>query len=248
MTLAELMTAVRRKLDDAVGKTAVDEDTLVEALNFAQNEFARDTLCIFEDAQFPYVGSTAGLALGADHIWTVYAGIGGTPLTLVTHSQLDNGYFDLNGTEDAARFTAWRAATGTPAYAVTDLMVNGLYLVPEPVGAGSVDVQRYKLPTLMDLEAAPDVEAEIPTVYHDGLVYGALAYLFDIPDLEIYDVNRAALYMAKWSRIVAAAQIALQTATRAPDRALTLPRDRFFAQHGGNTLGTSPSSNTEAAQ
>jgi hypothetical protein len=97
----------------------------------------------------------------------------------------------------------------------------------------------------MDLEAAPDDQPEIPVAYHEGLVQGALAYLFDIPDLEIYDIGRAVLYAGKWSQYIASAQISLQTATRRTDRALSLPVGSFFPQPGGNTLGAVPSSNTQ---
>jgi hypothetical protein len=245
MTLAELMTAVRRKLDDAIGQTALDEETVVEALNAAQNEFATETLCVFGSDSIAYTSGNAYIALPAGTVWVIGGDIAGVPLTKTTQHQLDYGHFDLNGTEDAARFSAWRAATGTPKFIVSDYGPATARLVPEPDASSNVTVERYKLPAQMDLEAAPDVEPEIPIAYHEGLVHGALAYLFDIPDLEIYDVGRAVLYAGKWTKYIASASISLQTATRRTDRVLSLPEGSFFPQPGGNTIGAVPNSNTE---
>jgi len=247
MTLAELITAVRRKLDDLVGKTSLDEDLVVEALNAAQNEFATETLCIFASGPVAYTSGDSYVTPAAGTVWIIGAELGGTPLRRVTQHELDHGHFELNGSEDSARFSAWRTATGTPKFIVTDYGPLAARLVPQPDSSGNITVERYTLPTQMDLEAAPDVEAEIPSAYHTGLVYGALAYLFDIPDLEIYDINRAVLYATKWTKYIGSAQTALQTATRRTDRVLPLPTGSFFAQPGGNTIGTVPTSNTEAS-
>lgn len=248
MTLAELMTAVRRKLDDEVGKTAVDEDTLVEALNAAQNEFASETLCIFSSDSVAYSGGNSFVTMPVGHLWTIAADLAGTPLTKVTVHQLDYGHFELGGSESVTRFSAWRAATGTPKFIVTDYGPGQARLVPQPTAGGNITVERYCLPTTpLDQEVAPDADPEIPLAYHEGLVYGALAYLFDIPDLEIYDVGRAGLYAAKWTKYIGTAQVALQTAVRRQDRILELPVGSGFPQPGGNTIGAVPTSNTEAA-
>lgn len=248
MILPELITAVRRKLDDVSGKTVLGEEEIVEALNFAQNEFALDTLCIFAAGIFPISADVANTAIDTDTVWITHASIGGSPLILTTHEQLDYGYATVGSAENIALLSDWRTEAGTPRFALTDMAPSALWLAPVPVADGSLYVERYKLPAPMDLDEAPDAEAEIPAAYHNGLIYGALAYLFDIPDLEIYDPNRALLYMNKWSRIVAGAQVMLQTAMRAPGRVLTLPKDHYFAQAASNTLGTVQTSNTEGGQ
>lgn len=246
MTLAELMTAVRRKLDDTAGKPSLGEATIVEALNAAQNEFASETLCVFSSDSVAFTSGSSYVTLPVGTVWIISGDIAGVPLVRVTQHQLDQGHFDLNGTESTIRFSAWRIATGTPKFIVTDYGPLTARLVPQPDSSSTITVESYSLPAALDLEAAPDVEPEIPDAYHTGLVYGALAYLFDIPDLEIYDVNRAVLYATKWSKYIISAQTTLQTATRRTDRVLDLSTGSFFAQPGGNTIGTVPTSNTEA--
>lgn len=246
MTLAELITAVRRKLDDATGFTALDEDTIVEALNFAQNEFAVETLCIFSTSTS--VAVTTGnpfVVLPAGTIALLNARYAGVSLIRATQHQLDNGYFEIAGTENTDRYEDWRTVPGVPEFIVTDFGPETARLVPLPASDTTLTVETYALPTQMDLEAAPDVEAEIPLAYHSGLVYGALAYLFDIPDLEIYDPNRAIMYGNKWAQWVTKAQIALQTVTRRTERVMALEPERVFSPPAGNTLGAPQSVNTE---
>ena len=143
----------------------------------------------------------------------------------VSTHELDYGYFTLDGVE-AMNFSNWRAATGTPKFAVIDMESDKARLVPAPTTSINVTVEGYTLPLPMVL--VDDPVPSIPQVYHKELVVGGLAEIYTTQDVEIVEASQGAKFMAEWATVIQLARQHLRTDLRMQIRALSLPREFLF--------------------
>ena len=232
MNAQEMVDQVKLKLADEVDPRAFEDADILVALNDAQNEFARRTLCLFEGDK-TITGTPVGglLNLPAEVLWLTSVTVG-TPLRIVTQQKLDFGYFDLNGTEVSSRFTGWRQAVGDPVFCIPDYGMQNLRFVPKPSVSISVELEYYRLPVAA-ISLAPAVNAEVPAAYHSDLVVGALAYLFSVPDFETYNADLAEIKRALWRGRIAIANRILQTDLRMQTDLPTPPPGVDFIQPTG---------------
>ena len=243
MNTVELIDRVKLRLDDKIAPRVFNDDAILIALNDAQNEFALRTLCIFSgDDEVPVIAQSSWATLPTGTCWVIAAWLSsGTMLRLVTQHELEFGYFEINGVESPARHSGWRTAEGTPTFLVTDLGPHAVRLVPRPVAGDSLFIERYRLPVSMTLTVSPEIAAS----YHPDLVIGALAYLFDVPDVETYDKEAALLQRKAWEGRLQIAEQLLRTALRVQMRAIPPPPGTGFVQPLGNTIGAAQNVNTD---
>ena len=223
MTITELIALVRLKLDDTVEPYRVPDAAIADELNWAQADFARATLAIFlsEDT----TTSTAWVSLPERLLFIKTLIIGNAQVRPVGVHELDYGYFTLDGTE-AANFSAWRAATGTPKFAVVDLEADRARLVPAPTTETTVTIEGYALPIPMDLDA--DDSPSIPLGFHQSLATGALASLYASEDVEVVDAGQVQKYQADWQQVLTRGRAQLRTDLRLQIRSMNLPRGFAF--------------------
>lgn len=226
MNTSDLVMVAREKLDDLVAPYLVSDADMVKALNRAQKEFVRATYSTF-------VENTA--ALVADDPWVdVPANVlivrsvihNNLQLRVVTTHEMDFGYFRTTGQMTSSRWTNWRAETGTPRFAITDMGPGKIRLVPKPdATAAAADpnmiVEGYGVPDPMDLVS---VDPNVPIQYVEDLSLGALFYIYSNQDTDVFDTNQAQLNYQLWNNVIRDAQMALNTAVRVQQRNLRLPR------------------------
>jgi len=223
MTPQQMIDQVKLKLNDEIEPRAFTDADILTALNDAQNEFAQRTLCLFEgDGAVTIAASASFVGLPIGVLWLTSAGLPSVSLRILTQHELDYGYFELSSVEVASRFSNWRQAEGTPAFCLPDYGTQNMRIVPKPVVDTDIALEYYRLPTAL-IALAPEVNAEIPALYHSDLIIGALAYLYDIPDQETYDAEMAISKQVLWQKRVAIAARLLQTVLRMQVRHLTPP-------------------------
>ena len=242
MTTAELLALLRIKFSDTVEPYLASDADCVDALSRAQNTFAAETLCIFDATQT--ASATADdsyISLPEGTVWVKAALFGSTLLNIVTQHELDYGYFSLNKTEANSRFSDWRNKTGTPKFLVTDLGSLTCRLVPFPDTNGTVNLERYRLPVELHLTTQ---DPEIPIQFHRDLLSGALAYLYETTDADVYAPQEAITLFAKWQLVLDMAKVQLQTDLRRQERRLNLPAEVKFMQEKSNIIGSNQNDNT----
>ena len=229
MTPQQMVNQVKLKLADEVIPRAFEDDDILSALNDAQDEFAQQTLCLFEgDGEGTGIAGNSFVVLPVGVLW-ITAAIIGSPLRIVTRHELEYGYFELNGAEATSRFSNWRQVEGEPAFCLPDYGSQKLRLIPKPTTGVTLVLEYYRLP-IAPIALAPEVSAEIPTPYHSDLVIGALAYLCWIPYRETYNKEMAILKQTVWQKRIAIAARLLQTTLRMQVRLLTPPPGVGFIQ------------------
>lgn len=241
MTSVELLALLRITFDDTAGNLLVSDTDCFHALSRAQNNFAAETLCIFD-------GTTTASATQNDPyiilpegtVWIKAALFGSTLLTKVTQHELDYGYFSLNGNESDSRFSDWRTKTGTPKFLITDLDPLTSRLVPFPDASGTVALERYRLPAELTLLQDPEIAVQ----YHRDLITGALIYIYQIQDADVYDPQKSLEALTNWQIVLDEAKVQLQTNLRRQERRLDLPPGTEFVQGKNNMNGLNQNNNT----
>lgn len=229
MNTQELIAAIRVRLDDSVTPTLVSTTTILEQLSLTQNEFARLTLSLFSESIVSVVAGQPWLSLPSEMVLVKTVVLGGVQLRSVTSGELDFGYYSINNTENTGRFSAWRAATGTPKFAVVDMHADKVRLVPTPTTNGSAIVEGYIIPPNVFYDGVlPTVNPQIPAAYHELLLAGALLRLYTLFDVEIFNPSKAQLYAAQWQQGLMEAQNLFQTPLRRQVRLMDLPRGFGF--------------------
>lgn len=241
MTSVELLTLLRITFDDTVEPYLVSDVVCLQALSRAQESFAAETLCIFDGlATVAVTQNDPYIILPEGTVWVKVALYGSILLNTVTQHELDYGYFSLNGGESSSRFSNWRSQVGTPKFLVTDLGSLTSRLVPTPKVAGTVTLERYRLPTELSLLQDPEIAIQ----YHRDLITGALVYLYEIQDVDVYDPQKTLESLTKWHLILDRAKVQLQTDLRRQERRLDLPPGVEFVQGKSNTIGLNQNTNT----
>lgn len=236
MTTADLILLVQGRILDTVAPKQFEVSDILRALNDAQNEFAKRTLCIFDgQTKVNVAGGSSWITLPPGTIWIRAARLpDSTFVRAVTEHELDYGYFELNGIEAQGRFSQWRAISGTPKFICTDSGSNSARLVPYPEEGTSLTLERYRMPVLM---TSGGQGPEIADAFQDDLVYGAATYLYGVPDVEIFNVAQRNQDMQEWRERLTNAQNLLQTALRRQHRLMPLPPGVVYGQPTGLPIG-----------
>ena len=226
MTSEELIAAVRVRFDDENIPLLASTSTILEQASMAQVEFARSTLVLYDVVSSSITSGDYWLTLPANFFVLKSIILNGLQLRPITMSELDFGYFTF-GTENAQRFSNWRAATGTPRFAVTDMYPDKIRLVPYPNANGTVSIEGYVYPADLTL-GPPAVDPQIPEVYHELLITGTLLRLNMQTDIDIRNPGMVQLYSTVWYQGIKEAQNNLRTALRRQVRVMELPRGFSF--------------------
>lgn len=239
MTTAELVLLVSGRILDTVSPRQFEVSDIVRALNDAQNEFAKHTLCIFDgQTKINVAGGSPWISLPPGTIWIRGARLpDSTFVRAVTEHELDYGYFELNGVEAETRFSQWRNATGTAKFICTDSGSNTARLVPSPDEGMSLTLERYRMPVAM---VSGGQGPEIADSYQDDLIYGAATYLYGVPDVEIFNVAQRNQDMQEWRERLTNAQNLLQTTLRRQQRLMPLPPGVVYGSPTGLPIGAAP--------
>jgi hypothetical protein len=229
VTTAELILLVQGRILDTIVPKQFEATDILRALNDAQNEFAKQTLCIFAgDTKVDVAGGSPWFVLPTGVLWIRCGRLpNGTLIRAVTEHELDYGYFELNGIEALGRFSQWRNATGIPKFICTDSGGNSVRLVPSPEQGTSLTLEHYRMPVAM-LNGGQG--PEIPESYQDDLVYGAATYLYGVPDVEIFNTAQRSQDMQEWRDRLVNAQNLLQTTLRRQQRLMPLPPGIVYGQ------------------
>jgi hypothetical protein len=227
MTSAELLAAVRVRFDDVATPYLASDATILEQASLAQTEFARNTLALYGVASGAVTANDPWLTVPSNFFVLKTVILNGKQLRPVTVSELDFGYFTFGSTENSQRFSNWRAATGTPRFAVTDMYPDKIRLVPYPNANGTVSIEGYVYPTDLTL-GPPAVDPQIPEVYHELLITGTLLRLNMQTDIDIRNPGMVQLYSTVWYQGIKEAQDNLRTALRRQVRVMELPRGFSF--------------------
>lgn len=202
MTLAELVTITRRKLRDDVGMDADrywSDSDLAGNLNEAQEEFAKQTLCLVEslDAAFCTI-----VLLANTHSYPINRRI----------LRIDEvrASWRTNPLSDARSFrtfpAGWQVNHARPDSYCTDF--SSFYLTldknPATVSGETLSLTVRRLPKTMTISQ----NAEIPDSFQRSLRFYATYLALDDKDSEIYKPELALRALARWNESIDAAKSA----------------------------------------
>jgi hypothetical protein len=229
MTTQELIAAIRIRLDDTIVPYLASTATILEQLSLTQIEFARSTLVLFNAAAVSITAANPWLTLPTDMFLVKVAILNGLQLRAITSSELDFGYYTFNSIENEGRFSNWREVTGTPKFVVVDMYSDKVRLVPTPISNATVNVEGFIIPPDVFFDETPGsvvpaVNPQIPEIYHEVLMAGALSRLYTLFEVEILNPSKAQLYAAQWQQGLVEAQNILQTPLRRQIRLMELSR------------------------
>lgn len=232
MNTVEFVDAIRIRLEDRATPYRVPTATILEQASLTQTEFARATLALYDVATGTITAGDPWLDLPTNFFVVKTVILDGIQLRPVTVSELDYGYYSFSGVENVGRFGEWRAATGVPKFAVTDMYHEKVRLVPSPIANGTVSLEGYVAPAdlVIGTVSPPvtQVDPQIPEVYHELLIAGTLLRIYTLFDVDISDPNRAQLYGTQWYQGLVEAQNNLRTSLRRQVRIMELPRGFAF--------------------
>jgi hypothetical protein len=165
----------------------------------------------------------------AEELGIKVAILNGLQLRAITSSELDFGYYTFNSIENEGRFSNWREVTGTPKFVVVDMYSDKVRLVPTPISNATVNVEGFITPPDVFFDETPGsvvpaVNPQIPEIYHEVLMAGALSRLYTLFEVEILNPSKAQLYAAQWQQGLVEAQNILQTPLRRQIRLMELSR------------------------
>lgn len=195
MTLQQLINRFRRETDDRAEPYFWSDGDITDWLNDAEHEAAIRGRLLHEaaDPAICRISVTPGQAIYPLHI-SLYEL---THLELLLDGQQRPKRLALVSREWLdARLSEWRRRKGRPEYAVQD--DRALRLVPEPLEAGTLILEGYRLP-LQPLAEDADTP-EIHAAHHVHLLQWAYHKAFSVPDAESFDPQRATQAEAAFDR------------------------------------------------
>jgi len=104
----------------------------------------------------------------------------------------------------------WATQTGKPRVAVTDMQSDALRWVPVPDQSYTGIMDCYVYPPRM----ADGEDPSIPQRWRSELVTGAVARLYRMRDVEVFDPRAAEMYQAQWYTTLAEAYASTQRGQR----------------------------------
>jgi hypothetical protein len=255
VTTQELIAAVRARIDEQADVSLIPTALILEQASLAQTEFARSTLALYDVSTATIAANDRWLALPSNLFVLKTVIFNGKQLRPISASELDFGYYSLANSssltsENTNRFGAWRETAGTPKFVVNDMHASQVRFVPYPSVSGEVSIEGYIVPPDLFFEesgANPEltVNPQIPEVYHEVLLAGALLRLFMLLDIDVYNQGKAQLYNAQWIQGIQDAQNNLRTSLRRQIRIMDLPMGFAYDSSVVQLNGTQP---TKVAQ
>ena len=204
-TTERIVELIRRKMEDEVLPYIVADDFVYQAIDEAQNEFVERTHCITDATTFaPTVTEDDPWVAISDRILQIRRATlttdGGAvqPITLAEMEMNPSRGLDYG----VQNISAWRTATGTPKYVITDLDDENGRLVPIPVEDDTLTLEVYAYPKVIEDDAQDPM---IPDRWAAYLVNGALTRLLLVEDHEVYDRDAGRLQAALWENAIARA-------------------------------------------
>lgn len=191
MTLADLIARYRLDANDKAEPYFLSDEDVTGFVNDALREACVRGRLIHESLS-PDVCSI-----------TVQAGVAVYPLHPALYELTYVGFYSADGSLPHmlpvvstewldSRLPDWRSSTGSPRYVVQD--DTSLRIVPSPDGFGTIKLEGYRAPLEPLLLADKDTaRPEIHEAHHANLIQWVLHRVFSIPDMEMFDPNRAAI-------------------------------------------------------
>lgn len=198
MTLAEIISLARERLDDLVSPYLWSNELLTDHLNEVTEEVCSEIPIIEDD-------ETADIAVYdvtededeidvsplITRIRSARLSSQSIPLVTVTRTQLDE------------MSPAWRdSESGKPRYLVYDGEGNDVAMLsPPPDADDTLTLNIYRLPT-GDLEWDTDQasEPEIPAIFHRKLVDGIVYLAYSKQDSDSFDARKEKIFAEKWKK------------------------------------------------
>jgi hypothetical protein len=212
-TSSKISAMIRARLDDSSEPYLISDTLLAEALDDAQREYAKRTLCLRDASNYSITVTADEPLYDVDPlIMSIRSARLATSLRNVVPTTLAQ-ISERIGTPDYGLFTSnWQDATGTPEFAITDMETDKIRLVPIPTYTSeTMNLIVYLYPTPI---TALDVELTIPDRMRPDLVAGALHRLYRIEDAEIYDPKAADRWGRDWAEKLHRAESDLKRDTR----------------------------------
>lgn len=219
---AQLIQHIRVKLDDIVEPYLVSDADVIRALDVAQFQFAEQTFCLYD-------ASSATVTTVAENPWVAVPDNvlrlrnlvrpTGEVVRPTTLAELEYGYARF---EDNPLPTAtWRALTGAPRFAVTDMEPTRLRLVPIPTAVETLQIEAFIAPPSL---IPVDNEPAIGERWLHDLIYGALMQIYSMQDTELYSPEASEQYRQRWEQALTIAIETLGRKQRDITRRFRLPR------------------------
>lgn len=190
MNQTEAISEIRNTLQDSVQPYFFSDERIRVALNHAQDEACRRARLLVDSrtTEVCAIDVPAGEALVDLHESVIFvrrARLAGAGVTLVprvarTMDEQCPGWEDTNPAQPIAFVPDWE--TGV------------LRLWPAPVAPATLLLTVIRAP--LDTELLVDATSEflLPRRYHRGLLFGALAELYRVPDMDTFNPQAAATY------------------------------------------------------
>ena len=205
-TVAELLAQLRLDLEDPeLPGSGDDSDSLwldselLHYLNEAQRRFAVQTLCLPDSTN--YTSSVSDGTTWVDKDASIIRIIEGwlstaqKKITPVNRVDIERGYeTDDYGTRLSS---AWRTATGTPEFVVTDLDAIQNRLVPIATASDTIEwlVYRYPLEAISSTSSPIEIEEQ----FHYDLMVWAKVLAHKKQDAETQDMTRSRDWEREWN-------------------------------------------------
>jgi hypothetical protein len=198
--LFHLIDQVRKKIDDRTEPYVFSNEDVLLALNNAQNEFVQRTLCLQDCSQFVEIKK-------------------GEPMVELPKNVLRLRFIEISNAPPISPVTtvgivgisSWQNVYGVPVYAITDLDTNRVRLTPIPNRDFTGIVHAYIYPEPMKFQQVedreddnevfvlePEVGPQIPEIYVNSLITGAILWLFKTQDADIFDPRQVQAWEADW--------------------------------------------------
>lgn len=200
MNAGELITAVRRQLDDTVGSSSTtywSESDLYRYANAARDrlflivrKFIIDSTTTTDSGSLPLCRVTLVVGTGTYNLSRKILGVTrvklalqNQPLPVMTVAELDASYGN------------WQALpVGDPWACCTDHASDTITLVPAPKAIDTVSLSVYRMPLARLTSDEPDADLDFREEYHEDLIPWMLHLAFRKQDSEIYNPNLAEEY------------------------------------------------------
>lgn len=201
-TVGDLLTYIRQELNS----NANGDDTyalwkdaeIIDYIDQAQQEFARNTLCLPNYSDFTL--TLSGTVREYSYDPKIIQVFGGYLNTLKRRVQV-RSFKDLErswllGNEQLAVGGDWEEETGPPKFIIPDLEFGKLVLWPTPEAHDTLELYVYKEADHVSLTTD---NLEIESQYRLGLTFKVMSLAYGKHDaLETEDLQRSMLFGQKW--------------------------------------------------
>lgn len=205
MTLTDLLAQLRLELSDSAGQFSGDvlwsDAQLTMYLNWAQNRFARETLCL-RDATTPAATqitlqpNVASYALHPGVLEILSARLEGSKVSLwpMNYRNFDPG---IDPAMVGVSFTKVNEPNAPVAWAA-DYETHSITLAPTPQASQTLYLRVIRLPVKPLNVAVPTMGTEVPDIYALALIDGAAYRALTVTDVDGYAAEQAGVYKTKF--------------------------------------------------